>query len=172
MWDAIAQFKGYSMRLCAFALLAVVACATPYQQQGARGGFSEYPMDEDTYVVTFKGNGYTARDRVEMYLHFRCAELTLETGHDSFAIIQGRNADRRAAWTTPGHATTNTTATVTGVGNTSYGSSQSTTTYTPPTTTVITKPGHSVVIRMFKGEKPEGAFDARSVVSLLGSRIQ
>ncbi len=159
--------------ICAAAvLLVLVACATPYQRQGMRGGFSDYPLDVDTYVVTFKGNGYTSRERVEMFVHYRCAELTLETGHDSFIVVDGRNADRLAAWTTPGQATTTTNATVTGYGNAAYGSAQSTTTYTPPTTTVIRKPGQSVTVRMFKGEKPDGAFDAKSVVNLLGSRVQ
>ncbi len=152
--------------------IAMAACATPYQRQGFRGGFSDYPMDADTYVVTFKGNGYTSRERVQMYLHYRCAELTLDTGHDSFIVIDGQNADHTAQWVTPGHATTTTTGSVTSYGGTAYGSAQSQTTYTPPTTTTIVKPGHSVTIRMLNGPRPDGAFDARSVVRLLGPRVQ
>jgi hypothetical protein len=154
------------------AALVIGACATPYQRHGLTGGFSEYPLDDDTYVVTFKGNGFTSRDRVRMYLHHRCAELTLETGHDAFAVIDGQSVDRTAQWVNPGHATTTTTGSVTSYGNTAYGSAQSQTTYSPPTSTTIVKPGHSVTIRMFNGAKPDGAFDARSVLRLLAPRVQ
>jgi hypothetical protein len=150
---------------------SLVACATPYQRQGATGGFDEFPMDADTYTVTFKGNGYTSKEKVQMYLHYRCAELTLETGHDSFAILETENKDRHGQFQRQGHSTTTTTGSATAYGNTAYGSATSHTTYTPGQTISYTMPEKSATIRMFRGPKPEGAFDAREVMRMLGPRI-
>jgi hypothetical protein len=70
-------------RIGALLILAAAAgCYTPYQRMGFRGGYDEYPLDADTYVVSAQGNGYTSSERVGMYVHYRCAELAVETGHD------------------------------------------------------------------------------------------
>jgi len=61
------------------AALLVAACATPtpYQPLGAQG----------------TGDSLTSRERVETYLLYRAAELTLEQGYDSFTIVD-RATDR------------------------------------------------------------------------------
>ena len=75
--------------------LALVACttATPYQPLGTRGtgasgGYAEQRIENNRYRVTFVGNTMTSRARVENYLLYRAAELTLATGYDSFTIVQ------------------------------------------------------------------------------------
>jgi hypothetical protein len=75
-------------------LLAVLgACmtATPYQPnipgQAVSGGYSDVRLADNRYRVSFSGNTLTSRDRVEGYLLYRAAELTLELGYDSFVII-------------------------------------------------------------------------------------
>lgn len=85
--------------LCASAAAAVVlvaaSCtsATPYQPYrpefagGVHGGFSEQRLAPDRFLVRFHGNELTSRDRVEGYLLYRAAELTVQNGHDWFAII-------------------------------------------------------------------------------------
>ena len=86
--------SGASAALVAAALsVAVAACstATPYQPdiagQRVSGGYSDMKLAEDRYRVTFEGNSLTSRDRVEGYLLYRAAELTLEQGADWFLIV-------------------------------------------------------------------------------------
>ncbi len=79
--------------------LLLVACAapTPYAPagwEGSREGYAAYPLEENRYRVTFTGNTATARETVENYLLFRAAEITLESGHDYFRVVdQATNAD-------------------------------------------------------------------------------
>ena len=78
------------------AALAVAACATatPYQPlRGSGGGFAEQRIEPNRYRVSFTGNEYTSRQRVENYLLYRAAELTLAHGYDSFTIVR-RDTDK------------------------------------------------------------------------------
>lgn len=78
------------------AALALTACvtATPYQPlRGSGGGFTEQRIEQNRYRVAFVGNDYTSRQRVENYLLYRAAELTLANGYDGFTIVQ-RATDR------------------------------------------------------------------------------
>jgi hypothetical protein len=83
------------------AALALAACATatPYQPlRGSAGGFAEQRIDADSYRVTFVGNDYTSRQKVENYLLFRAAELTVANGYDGFTLVHhdtGRNVEQR-----------------------------------------------------------------------------
>lgn len=86
--------SGATAALVAAALsVAVAACSTPtpYQPhiagQRVSGGYSDIKLAEDRYRVTFEGNSLTSRDRVEGYLLYRAAELTLEQGADWFLIV-------------------------------------------------------------------------------------
>ena len=84
------------LALLAFIPLAGCTTATPYQPYraelggGVHGGFSEQRIAPDRFLVRFHGNEFTSRDRVEGYLLYRAAELTLQNGGDWFLI-----ADRR-----------------------------------------------------------------------------
>jgi hypothetical protein len=75
----------------AAASLAACTTVTPYQPdvpgQRTSGGYSEERLAEGRYRVTFSGNSLTSRDRVEGYLLYRAAELTVRDGYDSFLII-------------------------------------------------------------------------------------
>jgi hypothetical protein len=68
--------------------------ATPYQPyrpehvSGVHGGFSEQRLAPDRYSVRFHGNDLTSRQRVEGYMLYRAAELTLQNGFDSFEIVE------------------------------------------------------------------------------------
>lgn len=82
--------------LAAVLVLTACATATPYQPlgtRGASGGFTEQRIEQNRYRVAFIGNDYTSRQRVENYLLFRAAELTLANGYDGFTIVQ-RATDR------------------------------------------------------------------------------
>mgnify|MGYP006171053179 CR=1 FL=1 len=73
--------------------LALTACttATPYQPdiagQRVAGGYSEQRLGDGRYRVNFAGNSLTSRDRVEGYLLYRAAELTVQDGYDWFLIV-------------------------------------------------------------------------------------
>ena len=77
--------------LIAGATLAACTTATPYQPdvagQHVSGGYSEERLAEGRYRVNFSGNSLTSRDRVEGYLLYRAAELTVRDGYDWFLIV-------------------------------------------------------------------------------------
>ncbi len=73
--------------------MLVGGCATtptpyqPYVAEGAagvHGGFSEVRLSPDRVVVRFHGNEFTSRERVESYLLYRAAEVTVQNGYDWF----------------------------------------------------------------------------------------
>lgn len=81
-------------------LLAACATATPYQPisagQRASGGYAEEQLEPGRYTVAFAGNTLTSRQRVEQYMLFRAAELTLRDGYDGFRIVdQTTECDRQ-----------------------------------------------------------------------------
>lgn len=84
-------------------VLAACATATPYQPlgtRGAAGGFTEQRIEANRYRVSFVGNTLTSRQRVENYLLFRAAELTVANGYDGFSIIRRdteRNVETRVS---------------------------------------------------------------------------
>lgn len=79
--------------------LSACATATPYQPnlpgQAASGGYSEQRIETNRFRVTFSGNSLTSREKVESYLLFRAAELTVAQGYDWFAMAD-RKTDRQA----------------------------------------------------------------------------
>jgi hypothetical protein len=156
--------------------LVVAACATPYQSRGVRGGYSEARLDATTYRVTFKGNAYTNRESVENYLHYRCAEVTLEAGFDYFVLLDANEEERHGSYTTPSEVNSYTTGSATYVGGgTAYGQATTTTTVHPGQTYTWTKHGATALIKVFHGQKPQDAkraYDAREVVQYLRPSIR
>jgi hypothetical protein len=71
-------------------LLALPGCAakpTPYQPTTNGYGFSDQQIEGDRYRVTFAGNGATSVDTVRNYMLYRAAEVTVESGHDYFMVV-------------------------------------------------------------------------------------
>jgi hypothetical protein len=91
---------GKSRHLLAVAALALPATVlsgcvngpTPYQPYvaegaaGVHGGYSDVRISPDRYLVRFHGNDMTSRERVEGYLLYRAAELTVQNGFDWFMV--------------------------------------------------------------------------------------
>jgi len=77
--------------LAAVLMLSACATPTPYQPlaHGSQvsGGYSEQRLEENRYRVTFSGNSLTSRERVENYLLYRAAELTVQAGYDGFTMV-------------------------------------------------------------------------------------
>lgn len=72
--------------LAAATLLA--ACATPglYQARDGESGYAETQLGATHWRVEFVGDDFTSRETVETYLLYRAAELTVESGHEWFAM--------------------------------------------------------------------------------------
>lgn len=79
------------------ATAALGACSsgpTPYQPAaGYERGYSEQKIENDRYRISFKGNSLTGRETVENYMLYRAAELTLQSGYDTFTVVS-RDTDR------------------------------------------------------------------------------
>lgn len=144
-------------------ILLLGGCATAYQPQGMTGGFSEAQLDTNVFTVTFKGNGFTGRDRANDFTLLRSAELALKHGFKYFVIVDAQKYSKNSTYTTPTTATTNLNANTYGSAysygnNTTYNAN----TYGTATTTAsggqtynISKPRTSNTIVCFT-EKPQG----------------
>lgn len=131
----------------------IQGCATTYQRTGFTGGYSETQLDENVFKVSFRGNGYTGRERVSDFTLLRSAELALENGYKYFVIIDANSYTSNSTYTTPTRSHTTGNAYVSG--NSVYGSA--TTTTTGGQTYNISKPSSSNTIVCFK-EKPDSGF--------------
>jgi hypothetical protein len=150
--------------------LALTACATPYGKYGLLGGFSDARIDENTFSISVDTNGFTSQMTTSMHAIYRAAELSLENGFDYFTIVGAENGSTAMAVAMPGAAATNTTIATTGT----TAHARSTTTYSPTILAPAIFPNATLLVKAFKGAKPEGAtnaYDARSVVTFLGPKI-
>lgn len=86
-----------ALAAASIATLGLAACEmapTPYQPATASApGYSEMRIENDRYRVSFSGNSSTPRDVVETYMLYRAAELTLQSGYDTFTIAH-RETDK------------------------------------------------------------------------------
>ncbi len=87
--------------------LGLAACetATPYQplseHNKVSGGFADQRLDAEHFRVSFSGNSMTSRERVETYLLYRAAELTVNEGYDWFEMVDRHTANRGYAYVEP-----------------------------------------------------------------------
>lgn len=65
----------------------LTSCATPYQPEGLRGGYSDVSVGSNKYLVSFRGNGYTGPTTVYQYALQRAKELCNEKGFTDFQIL-------------------------------------------------------------------------------------
>lgn len=79
--------------------LSLAACETPTPYQPADGGFgyATQQLEDNRYRVTFAGNASTPRETVQNYLLLRAAEVTLESGHDYFRVVD-QDLERRTRY--------------------------------------------------------------------------
>ena len=87
--------------IAAAGALVLTACATPTPYApagygGHQGGYAEQRLQADRWTVSFAGNSVTSRETVEMYLLYRAAELTVQSGYDWFITdYRTTDVDRR-----------------------------------------------------------------------------
>jgi hypothetical protein len=74
-------------------LIPLAGCATAYQPAQITGGYTDFRLADNTYRVRFRGNNYTPRDKVELFLLYRCAQLTEQLGYDHFVLLSEDTLD-------------------------------------------------------------------------------
>ncbi len=55
--------------------LLIAACATPYQEKGYRGGYSDFEVEPGLYYSAFEGNRYISSVEAKKYWHQRAKEI-------------------------------------------------------------------------------------------------
>jgi len=135
-------------------------CATKYKSVGFTGGYSETQLGNNIFNVSFRGNGYSSRQRASDFTLLRSAELTLKNGFKYFIITSSeKHID---LYSTPKSYTTN--------GNINGSSFNATTTQTGGFT--FRKPSTNHTIICFK-EKPKIntiIYDANFIVKSIKSK--
>lgn len=84
-----------SVLACLAVLLGACAAPTPYRPALKGEGFSDRPIEDGRFRISFAGNETTPRATVEDYMLYRAAEVTLANGKDHFVVVQ-RNVEERA----------------------------------------------------------------------------
>ncbi|MAP94884.1 MAG: hypothetical protein CMK07_08035 [Ponticaulis sp.] len=86
------------------ALLSACASSTGYAPAGydSSYGFSERPIEQNRWQVSFSGNSLTDLDTVQTYLLYRAAELTTQQGFDYFVMVD-RNVDEDTRFRSTGY---------------------------------------------------------------------
>jgi hypothetical protein len=160
-------------------LLLLSGCATAYKPQGPMGGYSDMQFDKNTIEVSFRGNGYTSQETVEHYLLYRCAEVTIEHGYDYFVMADNHTDANLSFITTPSTYTATSNGYTSGFGNSNStfitGNTTTTGTYYPGQIIPMHKYKSTVVIKMFKGKKPENlpnTYNARELIKYMSPNIQ
>jgi len=133
----------------------LTSCATRYQPMGFGGGYSDVLLDSNTAQVQFSGNGYTSLATVKKYLLLRCAEVTLKNKFTYFQIVEADGDTSRGTVSMPSTYNSNTTASVSGYGNTVYGQANTYATMTQGPTFQISKHSVSAIVKMYKEKPPE-----------------
>lgn len=134
-------------------VIFLVGCSSGYKPNGFTGGFSESRLDETVYRVSYQGNAYTSLEKASDFAMMRAAELTVRAGYDWFAVMDSSNQTSQTTYTTPKYYQTQGSAYVSGnninINTTTreYGGQQY----------VITKPGQSIIVKMFE-DKPQNIF--------------
>jgi len=126
------------------------SCVTQYQPKSFSGGYADTRIDKNIFRVSFSGNGYTAKERVQDFVLLRSAELALENGFEYFIIVNSENTTDYSSYTSPENHTTQ--GSVNMYGNTATYNSH--TVSTGGQTYLISKPSSTNLILCFK-EKPE-----------------
>jgi|TARA_B100000315_G_C14218198_1_gene425239 hypothetical protein len=152
--------------LISLVIILLQGCATPYQAVGFRGGYSETQLDTNVFKVSFRGNGFTSRERTTDFTLLRSAQLALNNGFKYFAIIDENTYVRHSTYTTPTQS--QTTGSVRGYGNTAY--VDATTTTTGGHTYNFSKPSSSNTIVCFV-EKPQNV-RSYSAVFIINSIVK
>lgn len=79
----------YANIAAVFCVFVLAGCVTQYQERTFSGGYSDIQLNENTYRVNVRGNGFTSVSRANDIALLRAAELTLQHGGERFVILSG-----------------------------------------------------------------------------------
>jgi hypothetical protein len=154
--------------------LGLAGCATApiYQPvNGSSFGYSDQKIEETRYQVSYNGSTSTPRATVENFLLYRMAEITLDTEHDYFRVLDSdTECHTKYVGTNDGQPCTYHRNYGTRFPYYGYGY------YCDPFTSVYESKRYEAIAYMsvHKGDKPADdpyAFDARAVSSNLAAQI-
>lgn len=74
------------------AMVALAGCTTPYQGGGISGGVTAVPIAQDVFLISARGNGYTAASTVENHVLLKAAETTLAAGSTHFIVVDSKDS--------------------------------------------------------------------------------
>jgi len=153
------------MKLWGIAAVALMlaGCGTKYQDMGFTGGVAAEQISSDTWRIVSRGNAYTSAETVQDYVLLKAAETTQAQGGTHFVIVGENQANQAVQITSGGSAQT------TFSGNTAY------TSYSPPVTSTVIKPGQNVyikVLRLGPSQQAQGAISAAEIVQFTGARVK
>ncbi len=67
-------------------LIFLAGCATGYHSLGYTGGFSDVQLSQNSFKISFTGNGHTLQNRAVDFALLRSADLTIRHGFKYFVI--------------------------------------------------------------------------------------
>lgn len=144
-------------------ILAGCFQTTPYQPDGLGGGYSSSQVDASTMRVSFRSNARTPQRTVELYMLYRCAQVTRDAGYGYFVLL---------------NPSTGAADTAAGIGTMALASNDSIATrkvYFPDSTLSFDQDGAHTTIKMFRGKMPAGvpaAYSAAEVITDLTPAIR
>jgi len=111
------------MKIPLLVCVLLTACATTYQPYSyfGGGGYKDLQLSENSFKVTFEGNGYTSKTEATDKALWRAADLALEKGFKYFVLVSQTDDSSSMGYTTPSTSYVNTSS----LGSTGYGTIQS-----------------------------------------------
>ena len=149
-------------------LLAAWSSPTPYQPEKGGYGYADQQIEGNRFRVTFRGNSLTPLDTVEIYLLYRAAQLTLQTGNDFFEVTD-RGTDKSTRYYSTFSGFPPFGYYRRGFYGPAFGGG-----FASGSTQAINEYEASMDVLVFRGRKPPSvanAYNARDVVDKLGPRI-
>ncbi len=75
--------------------LLLAGCASTYGPKTSMGGYEEIDLGQNMIKVSFYGNQHTSKEMITQRLLYRCAEVTQESGFDTFVVLQDESYEDR-----------------------------------------------------------------------------
>jgi hypothetical protein len=156
----------------AFTAFFVCGCVTPYQPMGLEGGYSDVRLNKNTYLVRFKGNGFTDKYELGELILRRAADLTAQNGYRYFYINSGKQDVDSSVIYTPGKIETKENGNYNLYGNRmgyneSYNGTyigNSTTEITAPNYRVVNRYSDTILIRMYQNQNKNQNFIEAKII--------
>ena len=82
-------------------LLLLNACAKPLQPENYAERISTTRLDQDSFLVAYRGSTVSAADKIVDLTLLRSAETALENGFNYFVIVKTNESAATGAYTTP-----------------------------------------------------------------------